>query len=243
MLVAAAQPYLAPFAGYFYRIHHADAFVVLDRVQFPRGPTWVTRNRFKNDQGMFWITLPVWKKHLGLQPIDQVRICHEFGWARKHRRSLAHAYGHAPYYAEYGCYLEKMLEIRWDRILDLNLELLHYAKKALSLDTRLFLQSQLSSRSTGANLLIDICRELAADGFLAQAPARHYLDENAFAGAGLSLQYIQIPTFVYPQLWGDFKANLSVFDMLLNCGPKSADIIFGHPARITRAHSKTGIQR
>jgi len=34
----------------------------------------VTRNRFKNDLGTLWMTIPVWKKGLGLQNIDEVRI-------------------------------------------------------------------------------------------------------------------------------------------------------------------------
>jgi hypothetical protein len=32
---------------------------------------------------------------------------------------------------------------------------------------------------------------------------------------------------VYPQLWGDFIYNLSTLDLLLNCGPKSRDIVIG----------------
>jgi hypothetical protein len=32
---------------------------------------------------------------------------------------------------------------------------------------------------------------------------------------------------VYPQLWGDFRYNLSTLDLLLNCGPKARDIITG----------------
>ena len=234
MLVAAGQPYFAPFAGFFYRVWQADAFVVLDRVQFPRGATWVTRNRFKHDQGVVWITVPVWRKHLGLQRVDRVRICNEIDWIAPQRRTLTHAYARAPYIADHRPFLDEMLDSKWERVVDLNLEIMRYLMKALGLDTTLYLQSHLSSRTTGVNLLIDICRELDADSFLAQASARKHLDQAAFSAAGLALHELQIPTFVYPQLWGDFIANLSVFDMLLNCGPKSRDIITGHRPRIRR---------
>jgi len=30
---------------------------------------------------------------------------------------------------------------------------------------------------------------------------------------------------IYPQLWGDFIANLSVLDLILTCGPKSGGLI------------------
>ena len=31
--------------------------------------------------------------------------------------------------------------------------------------------------------------------------------------------------YAYPQMWGDFIANLSVLDMMFNCGPKAREII------------------
>jgi len=31
-------------------------------------------------------------------------------------------------------------------------------------------------------------------------------------------------------LWGDFIANLSAFDLVLNCGPKAHDILVSHSA-------------
>ena len=59
MILSANQPYFAPFAGFFHKAILADVFVLLDEVQFPRGTTWMNRNRFKNDQGTLWMTIPV----------------------------------------------------------------------------------------------------------------------------------------------------------------------------------------
>jgi hypothetical protein len=72
MVISTSRPYFAPFPGFFSRIYHCDVFIILDNVQFPRGTTWITRNRFKNDQGILWMTVPVWKKGLGLQKINDV---------------------------------------------------------------------------------------------------------------------------------------------------------------------------
>jgi hypothetical protein len=33
------------------------------------------------------------------------------------------------------------------------------------------------------------------------------------------------PDYIYPQMWGDFIANLSGFDMMFTCGAKVRDII------------------
>jgi len=74
MILSADRPYFAPFPGLFYKAHLCDVLVILDTVQFPRRTTWMNRNRFKNSQGTLWITVPVWKKGLGLQKIQDVRI-------------------------------------------------------------------------------------------------------------------------------------------------------------------------
>ena len=97
MIVSANQPYFFPYPGFFYKAYRSDVFVILDNVQFPRGTTWTTRNRFKNHQGSLWMTLPVKKKGLGLQKINTVRICHDGRWAKKHLESLKNAYAKAPY--------------------------------------------------------------------------------------------------------------------------------------------------
>jgi len=59
MIVSTSRPYFAPFPGFFYLANFCDIFVILDTVRFPRGSTWITRNRFKNDQGTLWLTIPV----------------------------------------------------------------------------------------------------------------------------------------------------------------------------------------
>jgi hypothetical protein len=84
MIIAANQPYFAPYPGFFTKTLLADVLVILDEVQFPHRTTWISRNRFKNDQGELWLTIPVWKKGLGDQKINQVRICYERRWPRKH---------------------------------------------------------------------------------------------------------------------------------------------------------------
>ena len=111
MIISAGRPYFAPFPGFFSRVHQSDIFVVLDSVQFPRGTTWITRNRFKNDQGALWMTIPVWKKGLGFQKIHEVRICQESHLQVKHLKSLKQAYASAPYFPEHQSFLNYIFSI------------------------------------------------------------------------------------------------------------------------------------
>jgi len=225
MILSANQPYFAPFPGFFYKAWMSDLFVILDDVQFPQGTTWITRNRFKSHQGALWITVPVWKKGLGLQEISEVRVCHEGRWAKKHLESLKTAYRKAPYLSEHLGILEEMFSEKNEKLVDLNLAVIHYLMRALAIKTKLVLLSDLNVSSTGSQRLVDLCTKLGASQFVAQAPAKKFLDEKSFRGAGVTITYVNPPVPIYPQLWGGFLANLSVFDLLLNCGPKSLDIL------------------
>jgi hypothetical protein len=225
MILSTNQPYFAPFPGFFYKIARSDIFVILDEVQFPRGTTWITRNRFKHDKGTLWITVPVWKKGRGLQRIDEVRICHEGNWARKHLASLKTAYLRAPYLEEHVSFLEELFSAQFERILDLDMAVIHHLMNALNIRTKPLLLSDLGIPTSGSKRLVEMCNRLGASQYLAQSAARKYLDEGLFHDAGVEVTYFNPPTPVYPQLWGEFIGNLSAFDLVFNCGPKSIDIL------------------
>jgi len=225
MIVSTSRPYFAPFAGFFSKARRADVFVILDAVQFPRGTTWITRNRFKNDQGPLWLTVPVWKKGLGLQKIDDVRICHDGRWAYKHLAALKQAYAKAPYFSEHLPFLESLLATRSDRLIDFNLKIIRHLMLNLGVDTEIRRLSELNIKAGADKLLIEICRWFGASVFLAPGAARKYLNSDLFEKAGIELCWVKPRTAVYPQLWGDFIPDLSAFDLLFNCGPKARDII------------------
>ncbi len=225
MILSANQPYFAPFPGFFYKAWMSDLFVLLDDVQFPQGTTWISRNRFKGHQGALWITVPVWKKGLGLQKISEVRICHEGRWAKKHLKSLKTAYKKAPYLPEHLEFLEETFSEKNDMLGELNLAVIRYLMRALTIQTKWVLLSDLDIPSTGNRRLVDLCTKLGASQFVAQSPAKKFLDEKSFQNEGIEVTYVSPPVPIYPQLWGDFIANLSVFDLVLNCGPKAREIL------------------
>lgn len=225
MIISANQPYFAPFAGFFHKAILADVLVLLDKVQFPRGTTWMNRNRFKNDQGTLWMTIPVQKKGLGLQNINAVKIYHQGRWARKHLASLKNAYANAPYLEEHLPFLYTLFSSGFEKLIDLNLEVIRYVVALLDIDTRIILLSDLGIQARGNQLLVEICRALGASQYLAQSPARKYLDPDLFRNAEIELDYFRMPVLIYPQLWGSFIPNLSAFDLVFNCGPKARAIL------------------
>ncbi len=231
IVLSACQPYFAPFPAFFQRAHHSDIFLVLDDVQFPRGTTWVSRNRFKAHFGTLWITIPVWKKGLGLQRMDQVRIANEGRWPYKYFHTLTSAYGRAPYLHEHLGILERMFSGEFERLLDLNMMLIAYLFRHLNIEADLTLSSELHLRGRGTSRLVEACKKTGATHFMAQRAAMKSIDPRPFTEAGVALDFMPPARPVYPQLWGDFLTNLSAFDLLLNCGPKSHDILFRKETR------------
>jgi hypothetical protein len=187
MIVSTSRPYFAPFPGFFSRVHQSDIFIVLDNVQFPRGTTWITRNRFKNDQGILWMTVPVWKKGLGLQKIDDVRICHDSHLPAKHLKSLKQAYASAPYFSEHLAFLNYIFSGRFERLVDMNMAILRHLMLHLGTDTDVRLLSELNIIARGEKLLIDICRYFSASSYLAPGAAGNYLNARSFENAGVEL--------------------------------------------------------
>ncbi|MGD0822256.1 MAG: WbqC family protein [Desulfomonilia bacterium] len=225
MIVSTARPYFCPYPGYFAKILACDIFVVLDEVQFPQGSTWITRNRFKNDQGTLWMSIPVCKKGLGLQMISKVKICNEVLWQKKHLASLQQAYWHAPYREEHLGIFERLFSPDQENILDMNMEIMAYVLGELDCTTRIIRLSELGIKEKGTALIVDICLALGASRYLAQDSATKWLDSVLFEQAGIEMEFHKPPIPIYPQLWGPFISNLSIFDLLFTCGPRTREII------------------
>ncbi len=171
------------------------------------------------------MTIPVWKKGLGFQKINEVRICREGRWAKKHLESLKTAYAKAPFFEDHLSFLEAVFKGIPERLVDLNVNIIRHLMKHLEISAKVLLLSELDIDVKEPRLSVEVCRKLGASHFLALSGARKYLDKTAFQEAGIELQYINPRYPVYPQLWGAFVPNLSVFDLLFNCGPKARNIL------------------
>lgn len=225
VIVSAAQPYFAPYPGYFARAALADVIVILDTVQFPQRSTWMTRNRFKNEAGTFWMAIPVLRKGFGFQKIREVRISREGNWTRKHLVSFSSSYGKAPFFEEHLPFLEGLFNDGDAMLLGMNLRIIRYLLLSFGIGTRLVLLSELGISSREPLLTVEICRSLKATEFLAPRPARKFIDEDALLSSGVKPRFYAFRTPVYPQLYGAFISDLSAFDLLFTCGPGAPGIL------------------
>ena len=225
MILSAYQPYFAPFSAFFCKAMRSDTLVLMDSVQFPQGTTWLARNRFKNDQGTLWMTIPVWKKGLGLQRINEVRICHEGRWGRKHLESLKTAYARAPFFEEHLGFIEETFKRGFEKLIDLNLSIIEHMLNMFRITAEIRLLSDSGIEEKEPELSLNLCKRLGASVFLAQSSAKKYLPEEQFSKQGITLLFFTPRPPVYPQLWGSFLPNLSALDLLFNCGQGAQKVL------------------
>jgi len=225
MIATTHQPIFLPWPGFFYKALRADALVLLDRVQFPQGRGWLHRNRLKSDQGDHWLRVPLRKAGRGTQRIAEVEICEDTSWRARHLRSVRELYAHAPYLQPHLTALEAIYGERHRTLAALNIDLIRHLWDALGIPTKLHLQSELGVGGRGADLLANVCEALKADTYLALTVAAKYIDPETLGARRIELALAKFRPPVYPQLWGDFRYNVSTLDLVLNCGPKARDII------------------
>jgi hypothetical protein len=125
--------------------------------------------------------------------------------------------------------LEEIYARRHRTLAALNVDLIRHLWNALAVPTKLYLQSQLGVGGRGADLLANTCETLKADTYLALTVAAKYIDPQARGARRIELALTKFRPSVYPQLWGNFRYNVSTLDLVLNCGPKARDIVEAGP--------------
>ena len=223
MVVAIHQPNFLPWLGYFYKLGRSDVFVLLDNVQYTKN-SFINRNRIKTPQGAKWLTVPVKIKGRSGQLIKDVEINNAADWRKKHLRTLEANYKKARFFEPIFQGLEAVYYANeWDNLCEFNIRLLKWALSMLKSEKRLIRASELSVGGKGTQLLINIVKALGGNMYLSGFGGVKYQEEGLFREAGITLSYCEFEHPIYPQLWGEFVSNLSVADLLFNCGPASLD--------------------
>lgn len=222
VVVAIHQPQYMPYLGYIHKMKSADVFVLLDDVQFKKNE-WQNRNRVKGHNGqIIWLTIPV--IHKFGQKINEVVIKKEVPWQKQHRNTIITYYSKAPHF-----YMFERFQPLWtkefEKLVDASIESVKIMAEIFGIKTQIILSSTLKINETKTERLVAICKELGAKVYLSGVGARSYLDEELFRKEGIEVVWQVFKHPVYPQLHGEFVANLSAIDIILNVGERSRGLI------------------
>jgi hypothetical protein len=223
MRIAIHQPHYMPWLGYLAKWAAADVFVFLDTVQYEKNG-WQNRNRIKTAQGPRWLTVPVHAR-LGT-PIDAVTLDTRQPWRARHLRTIEDAYAGARHLGRHRAGLAALYAIEWERLAPLAVASAEWLARAVGIDTPTRLASTLQVAAGEASArLIDICRRLGADTYLAGRDGAGYMDAAAFEAAGIRVEYQDYKYPSYAQLHGEFAPFLSGLDLLLTHGDEALGIL------------------
>jgi hypothetical protein len=220
--VAAMQPYLFPYLGYFQLIQHADLFVIAD--DFPwvdRG--WINRNRILDQGREVAFTVPVSRQSLDGTIADAVLAP---SWPRERDallRRIHHAYARAAGRDTLDL-VEQWMPPDAATVLDLTTCALSGACDYVGIDTPRVLSSERpTSGVRGAERAIALVEAWNGSAYLNPPGGKDLYRRADFAADGLALSFLEPTLDPYPQAGaGEFVPGLSILDVILNTDRGSA---------------------
>ena len=231
--IVISQPTYLPWTGYFRIMKEADVYVFLDNVQFEQR-SWQSRNRIKSAEKFAWLTIPT--HHDSQSKISDVEIDNSKAWKRQHLNAIKTSYGKAPYFANYSSFFKSLYEMNWTELPLLNIYLIKYFATQLGLSPIFVRASKLGLEGKRTTLLLDICKMFGADRYVSSIGAKNYMEADGakqiFEKEGIKVEFLEVSHFSYPQLFGEFIPELSIVDLLFNCGPNSSKILFDNDTAV-----------
>ncbi len=223
--VGIIQSCYVPWRGFFDFIADVDLFVLFDDVQYPAGRSWRNRNRLKTGNGLRWITVPI-PSGASKLPIDQVPIAGSpKPWQKEHREMMERAFATAPYRSEALAIWEESIGFGDTHLSQLNERLIGKICAYLDINTPIVQARSFAARGTKTDRLIDLLKKIGANTYLSGPSASAYIDTDGFLKAGIGLEFKVYDYSTYPQQWGDFENEVSVLDLIANCGPESKQFV------------------
>ena len=213
---AIVQSNYIPWKGYFDLIAAVDEFIILDDVQFTKND-WRNRNLIKTPKGCEWLSIPV-----GSNISRQIRevLLPKTNWKINHWKTLSANYARAPHFKEVSELIAPIyLTKDHSNLSDLNKELIVVVCSYLGIKT-LINDSRSYSLSDGkSQRILDLVIQAKGTEYISGPTAQSYLELSAFVAGGVKItwfDYLGYPE--YPQMWGSFTHNVTIFDLLFNCG-------------------------
>ncbi|WP_423198172.1 MULTISPECIES: WbqC family protein [unclassified Cupriavidus] len=218
--VAILQSNYIPWKGYFEIIAAVDEFIFYDDMQFTKND-WRNRNRIKTPAGTPWLSIPVGGNiHRRIRDVQLPAT----NWSEQHWKTLSLNYRAAACFDDVAQWLEPIyLANQCSDLSSFNRKLIESICRYLRIETTLRNSWDYMLVEGKTERLVDLCRQAGGDVYVSGPSARGYLDESAFRAAGMGVAWMQYgPYPEYPQLWGPFVHEVSILDLLFNCGREAA---------------------
>ena len=221
------QPTYFPWIGFFSFIEKSEKVVFLDDVQFVRGK-WQQRNKIFNQNTFQYLTVPVKKKGLYKQPLNEVEV-NDGIFYKNHLKKLKHTYSKALFFEEI---YEEFLSLDKDisnikNLSEINIIIIKKILDLVQIDKNFIVSSKLKIEGKKSEKLKNICLELGYKDLLNNEGSKDYIlnDIEIFEKNNINLYFFKYENIKYKQLGNYFIENLSILDLLFNVGKDCKKII------------------
>lgn len=219
MTIAANQPYLFPYLGYFQLIAAADKMVMCDSMQYVRR-SWINRNTLLVGGKRFLITASV-NKFPWKSPINKIEYCRGFfdGWLD----TIYYNYVHAPFFNQVMPVLENIAKEEIVNVAEVNIRSILSVFRYLNKDVKILRLSQLADNSDydKSDRMINIVKQLGGDRYINLPGGSALYSGEYFARRGVELKFLKPYLPPYRQVrTAEFHPGLSIIDVIMNCSPE-----------------------
>jgi len=214
--IAILQSNYIPWKGYFDLVASVDEFVLYDDMQFTKND-WRNRNKIKTPSGTQWISVPVGRNiHRRIRDVEIA----DSTWQKVHWKTLISNYSRARCFdVAANCLEPHYLKDQHDNLSALNRTMILAVLDFLEISTKLSSSSDFELVGDRVERLVNICLQAGASTYVSGPSARKYIDVEVFSKNGITVEWFEYNGYPeYPQLWGTFVHEVSIVDLLFNCG-------------------------
>jgi len=216
MKVGIIQSNYIPWRGYFDIIDEVDLFLFHDDLQYTKND-WRNRNKIKTKKGAKWLTVPVKYKKVN-QLIKNTEIDYSQNWQKKHINLIKENYSKATFFKQISEEFFGIINVKYKSISELNVTIIKWILKKFKINTKISFVEDFNIKGTKTDKLINVLKKVNAKCYLSGPAGKNYIENEKFKKNNISLEYKSYEYYEYPQLYNDFLNNLSILDLIFNCG-------------------------
>lgn len=241
MKIAIMQPYLFPYIGYYQAIHSVDKYILYGNLNYIK-EGWVNKNRIlvKNGSPAYFIANV--KNKSSFKKINDIELIENNSWRRKILNSVFLNYKKSTFFESVYPLIESVFNYQTNLLVDLNIKSITEVSKYLDIPATIEANPQryqlleknlededyvkLSLVYDESDLalnkkvirVLEICNAEKATTFINAYGGRDLYSKEIFRRYGILLNFIETQQFTYKQDSKEFFPNLSIIDVLMNCG-------------------------
>jgi hypothetical protein len=224
MKIAIHQPEHLCYLGFFNKMILCDKYVVLNNTQFKKN-NFQNRNKLIDNKGnVFWLTIPVKLDNHFESIITDIKIDNSQNWQNKYLNKIKQNYSKHPFFKDYFEEIENIILCGNELLYTLNMQLIIFFRKALNIETPIYISSGLGTTGKKTKLLLDICKKLNATTYLSGSDTS-YFDFDLFKNNNINVEVQNFIPKEYPSK--NYQPYLSTLDTLFNIGKETINHIKG----------------